>query len=112
MYESTYQEDVLNKTNRENRKSNVHESTYQGDMMNKNHRENRKSNVHKSTYQEDVKDKAYMEDVDVPGAVANNSSNNYGPEDPQNNCMAGKTGTKDNTKMLAVTAIASEGGHN
>jgi hypothetical protein len=75
-----------------NRKSGVHESTCQKGMMNK-------------TYQEEVKDEAYTENVDVPGAVANTSS---GPDDPQNDCVTGQTGTKDDTKMLAVTAIASE----
>jgi hypothetical protein len=59
------------------------------------------------TYQEDVKDKTYTNDVDVPGAVANTNSNNHGPKDGQNNCMAGKTRTNDNTKRLAMTAIAS-----
>jgi hypothetical protein len=108
--ESTNQDDVMNKTHREYRKSSVHESTYQEDMMNKTYREKMMSAMHENTYQEDVKDKAYMENVDVPGAVANTSSSNYGPEDPQNNCMAGQTGTKDNTKMLAVTTIASERG--
>jgi hypothetical protein len=72
--------------------------------------------VHEITYQEDVKDKTYTDNVDVPGAVANTDSNNHGPEDGQNNCMAGKMGTKDNTERLAVTAISSErrgaGGHN
>ena len=68
------------------------------------------SAMHESTYQENVKDKAYMENVDVPGAVANTSSSNDGPEDPQNNCMTDKTGTKDDTKRLDVTAIASERG--
>ena len=57
-----------------------------------------------------------MKNVDVPGAVTNTGSSNYGPEDAQNNCMAGETGTKDNTKRLAVTTITSErrgaGGHN
>jgi hypothetical protein len=72
--------------------------------------------VHEITYQEDVKDKTYTNNIDVPGVVANTNSNNHGPKDGQNNCMAGKTRTKDNTKRLAVTAIASErrgaGGHN
>ena len=86
----------------------MYESAYQEDVMNKTHRENRKSTMHESNYQEDVKDKAYMENVDVLGAVDNTSSSNHGPEDPQSNCMAGKTGTKDTTKMLAVTPIASE----
>ena len=48
-------------------------------------------------------------------AVANTSSSNDGPDDPQHNCMMGKTGTQDDTKRLAVTAITSErgaGGHN
>jgi hypothetical protein len=67
---------------------------------NKTYRENRMSAMHESTYQEDVKNKAYMENVDVPGTVATNSSSNYGP----------MTGTKDNTKRLAVITIASEGG--
>ena len=102
VHESTYQEDVMTKTYRENRKSDVHESTYQEDVMDKTYRENTMSAMHESTYQEDVKDKAYMENIDVPGAVANTSSSNYGPEDPQNNCMAGKTGTKDDTKRLAM----------
>jgi hypothetical protein len=66
--------------------------------------------MHESTYQEDVKDKAYMENVDVPGAVANTGFSNYGPEDQQNNCMEGMTGTEDDTKRLAVTTIASERG--
>ena len=88
----------------------MYESAYQEDVMNKTHRENRKSTMHESNYQEDVKDKAYMENVDVPGPVDNTSSSNHGPEDPENNCMAGKTGTEDNTKMLAVTTITSERG--
>jgi hypothetical protein len=52
-------------------------------------------------------------DVDVPGAVATYSSSNYGPEDPNNNCVESMTGTErmeDNTKRLAVITIASEGG--
>jgi hypothetical protein len=53
---------------------------------------NRKSNVCESTYQENVMNNTYQEDV------------------------KDKTGTKDNTKRLAVTTIASEmggaGGHN
>ena len=62
--------------------------------------------VHEITYQEDVKDKTYTNNIDVPGAVANTNSNNQDPEDGQNNVMAGRTGTMDNTKRLAVTAIA------
>jgi hypothetical protein len=85
-----------------NRKSDVHESTYQEDVMNKTYRENRMSAMHEGTYQEDV-----MENVNVSGAVANTGSSNYGPEEPQNNSM---TGTEDNTKRLAVIAIASERG--
>ena len=88
----------------------MHESTYKEDVMYKTYQENTMSAMHMNTYHKDVKDKAYMENIDVPGAVANTSSSNYGPEDPQNNCMAGKTGTKDDTKRLAVTAIASERG--
>jgi hypothetical protein len=98
MHESTYQEDVMTKTYRENRKSDVHVSTYQEDVMDKTYRENTMSAMHESTYQEDVQDNAYMENIDVPGAVANTSSSNYGPEDPQN---SGKTGTKDDTKRPA-----------
>ena len=52
-----------------------------------------------------MKDKYYMEEVDVAEAIANTSCS---PDDPQNNCVAGQTRTKDNTKRLAVTAIASE----
>jgi hypothetical protein len=77
-----------------NRKSGVHESTYQKGMMNK-------------TYQEEVKDEAYTEKVDESRADANTSS---GPDDPQYNCVTGQTGTKDVTKMLAMTTIASERG--
>jgi hypothetical protein len=43
-----------------------------------------------------VKDKTYTNNIDVPGAVANINPNNHGPEDGQNNSMAGKTGAKDN----------------
>ena len=78
MHESTHQEDVMTET-------------YQEDVMDKTYRENTMSAMHESTYQENVKDKAYMENVDVPGAVANTSSSNDGPEDPQNNCMMDKT---------------------
>jgi hypothetical protein len=60
--------------------------------------------MHEITYKEDVKDKTYTNNVDVPGAVVNTDSNNHGPKDGQNNCMAGKT----RTRRLAVTAIASE----
>jgi hypothetical protein len=37
-------------------------------------------NVQEIPYQEDVKDKTYTYNIDVPGADANNDSNNYGPE--------------------------------
>jgi hypothetical protein len=57
-------------------------------------------------------DRTYMYSIDVPGAVANDNSNNNSLEDEQTNCMAGKT----ETKKLAMTAITSEergaGGHN
>ena len=52
----------------------------------------------------DVDAKTYMENVVVPGAVANTSSSNDGPDDPQHNCVMGKTGTKDDTKRLAITS--------
>ena len=95
IHESTHKEDVMTKT-------------YQEDVVNKTYRENTMSAMHESTYQEDVEDKAYMDKVDVPEAVANTSSSYDGPEDPQNNCVTGKRGTKDDTKRLAVTAITSE----
>jgi hypothetical protein len=60
---------------------------------------NRKTDVMIKTYQEEVNDEADTENVDVPGAVVNTSS---GPADPQNNCVTGQAGTKDDTKMLAV----------
>ena len=53
---------------------------------------------------------AYIKNIVVPGAVANTSSSNDDPDDPQHNCMMGKTGTQDDTKRLAVTAITSERG--
>jgi hypothetical protein len=70
-----------------NRKSDVYETAYQRDAMIK-------------TYQEEVKDEADMENVYVPGAVANTNS---GLDDPQNNYVTGQTGTTDDTKMLAGT---------
>jgi hypothetical protein len=82
------------------RMSAMHKSNYQEDVRNKAY-------MHESTYEEDMKNMANMENVDVPGTVATNSCSNYGPEDPNNNCM---TGTNDNTKRLAVITIASEGG--
>ena len=69
-------------------------------------------NVHEIPYQVDVKDKTYTYNIDVPGAVANNDSNNHGPEDGQTNCMADNT----ETERIAMTAITTEergaGGHN
>jgi hypothetical protein len=69
-------------------------------------------NVQEIPCQEDVKDRTYTYSIDVPGAVADNKSNNNSPEDGQTNRMAGKT----ETKRLAMTAITSEergaGGHN
>ena len=97
IHENTYKEDVMTET-------------YQEDVVNETYQKNTMTAMHESTYQEDVDDKAYMENVDVQGAVAYTSSSNDGPEDPQQNCKMGKTGTKDDTKRLAVTAIASERG--
>jgi hypothetical protein len=131
MPESTYYEAVKNETFRENRSntkivegeivsldalypmirgltdyerqktvlrmSTMHVSTYKEDVMTE-------------TYTEDVKDKANMENIDVPRTVANTSSIDYGSEDPKNTYVTGETGTKEDTKRLAVTAITSERG--
>ena len=97
MYETNYLEDVNAKTHKE-------------DVMTETFRENMMTAMYESTFQENVDAKAYMKNVVVPGAVANTSSSKDGPDDPQHNCMMGKTGTQDDTKRLAVTAITSERG--
>jgi hypothetical protein len=128
MYENTYQEDMLPVTIKENvvienyqkhTMSAMHENTYQEDVLPvtfkedviiENYKKYTMSAMHETTYQEEVDAKTYMENVVVPRAVANTSSGNDDPDDPQHNCMMGKTGTKDDTKRLAVTAITSERG--
>ena len=62
----------------------VHETTCQKGMMYK-------------TYREEVEDKAYPEKVAVPGAVTN--------DDPQNNGVPSRTGTKDVAKRPAVPTM-------
>jgi hypothetical protein len=119
LYPTTRVQSDCEKQKTTNRMSAIHESThkedvmtvtFQEDVVNKIYQKNTMSAMHESNYQEDVDDKAYMKNVVVPGAVANTSSSNDGPDDPQHNCMMGKPGTQDDTKRLAVTAITSERG--
>ena len=79
------------------RRSAIHKNTYKEDVMN-------------GTYKEDVVNKTYMENVNVPRDVTDTSSINDDLENPQYNCVTGKTGTKKDTKRLAVTTITSKRG--
>jgi hypothetical protein len=85
------------------------------EVMNKIYQKHTMSAMYESIFQEDVDAKAYMKSGVVPGAVANISSSNDGPGDPQQTCMMGKTGTMEDIERLARPAITSErgrGGHN
>ena len=116
LIENAYQEDVLPVTFQGNvviedaYKEDVLPVTFKENVTNENYKKYAKSAMHKTTNQEDVDAKTYMENVVVPGTVANSSSAYDGPDDPQHNCMMGKEGAKDNTKRIAVTAITSERG--
>ena len=120
MIENTYQEDALPVTFEENVMSKncknylmsaIHETNYKEDALTETFIENMLTAMYESTYQEDVDDKAYMKNVVVPGAATNKD----GQDDPQHNCMMGKTGPQGDTKRLAMTDITSRGeagGHN
>jgi hypothetical protein len=69
------------------RESSVFNEAYKGDL----------SKLFDEAYKENVFKLAVMNnavDVDVPGAVATNISINYGPEDPNTNCVEGTKGTE------------------
>jgi hypothetical protein len=107
---SAYNEDVLPMTYKGNVvientcQEDVLPMAFKGNVVIKDYKKYTMSTMHETAYREDVDDKTYMKNVVVPNTVANTSSGNDDPADPHQNCVMGKTGTKDDTKRLAITS--------